>query len=1057
MPSKPSTRQPPPSVELKRPIQPVLLDDLQASTPDVLFQSLVTTFQQHANLYREQLGKQKQLYTHYFKTLAECKHSSSSPTVKYLPCSNKKKNCKTPARFDLTELTMETDAIMERQAQQCHNDILASFFSHVDPRVCTQSLLALTRLKQLVDGRAHPGLLTLIWSSLGYLWDRLSPLLDFPPAGVLLRRACQIAAPAVAKDVPCTDWLLQVFANSPVAMLWLYPAFLPSMQPHDLFLQRFQQITDLLIPVNDLLPAHRHLLRAFDWHTWSSRANVHEDDSLRQQCYLICCDFIRHRHHDPSSSAGSASPSPSASSVSSAPSLLRRLPPDEPAVSLSMVYAEIMMNLMTSILTDRQQQGEHLYVMHLILDTIASTTAQRSDASFRDIVDGYTQALCSQDPQERIMNWMTQPADLPTQCVRLDDPERTLEMLLNIMQQHMAEHQGNASQVYGQSSLALARLMVVLVLDDRVDWSLERLWECFGLFWEPHDGAGLDLGEQMVDDICQLYECLLLHTLLFKTVDQAQVLRYYMETLGMERLDLVWMTGHYTLLERLPWQAPLVPLGATELALFHHQALQFITVDDDTNSRLVVHLAFLESLLLLDDYRLCDTLTEGSLVLSLLFMMHAPQLWPESNDRMVALERLCQLQQPAGLASNSDDSDHVTHGPRLSVNDLEHALEVLDQWWPRSPPTFAMAKALDSGVVWTGTDMDLPWLVMCLVWLYDLIRQQQEVDLWFVLATWLVTRLESTQDQEPKTALCYFFDTKDIVQPLIQAADKLYKESGAEPSRQWCQLLLDKVPRTVSDSVVTTSLMGCGQLGFLETMLQACAVKLQPEHLLVMEACLDRVLQQNQPTHSWPSLVASVLPFLFPAQQDQLDAWLHQSLASNCLLTIRLVCQCKCQYAAGADAPLADVHLAAEEMAALMSMLDVVPMACQKLLHLVRFFADCLSLGNHADALVDDWKASLVALVKVCHRWSSASLDANLPPKTTRWITLVEAFLASRLASMQVPPYDSTHAHGQGWMDQVKSVGKGDKPWQRWATEVLQDPSWTFWDLSRLLDEEPKS
>ncbi|KAI8081587.1 uncharacterized protein BX664DRAFT_340771 [Halteromyces radiatus] len=489
-----STRRSPPTYQLKRPIQQIPLDILLTTTNDILLKGVITTLQDHSIWYHDHLEEQQLLYSTYVTTMAKSQTLISTMETVTKPC-NKQTSCKSPAIFKVQSTRMDINTTLELEAEDIRRKASSYFFTMVDSRVCTQIALAISKINTIVQHlelHHNDSLIDLAWSCLEYLWQQLKSITMYPPVQLFLQQVAEKLSPVISGNTATMDRLLKLFESDSSSINYLYITFDPNKEDESgIFLQRLQQISRIIISTiisleTPPLSALEYLIRSFDLNTWTSKEATGTDESVRQTFYIHICDTIRQL------------------------SLLRLNNEGTGDITghLEKIYSAHMMTMM-SIMIQKQRghnQGEHLYILHLLLDTIATTfnndnnnnkddDGDIGDGSylsdiFTGLLDLFTQTILYQQTTALTIftqsRWReeSQP-NMRSTLTLLDDPSHTLDILLTILSQHCITYHDNLMQVYGPSTSKMVnRLVFVLLLDPRIDWNFDLLIRSFELHWK---------------------------------------------------------------------------------------------------------------------------------------------------------------------------------------------------------------------------------------------------------------------------------------------------------------------------------------------------------------------------------------------------------------------------------------------------------------------------------------------------------------------------------------------------------------------------------------------
>ncbi|CAO3617086.1 unnamed protein product [Cunninghamella echinulata] len=433
----------------------------------------------HTKQFQLHIEQQKEIYSSYIKTVSEIQTVKCSTKVIKKPCTNtnnnNNKSCKSPATFEVKTYHLEINKDMEKKALEFKKEAYTYFYTTVDSRISTQILLAIGKIKSIIshfeessDLKTRDTLLQLAWSCIEFLWQELKTITIYPPVKTFLNQICELLNNMISNNSYSMDRLIELFDNDLESIEYLYLLFNPNNS--NAFIQRYRQITHIILNSKKVSKAQKYLVQSFDIATWAKTDNA-RNESNRQELYLIACDYIEQ------SFANS------------------KINGDNNNIShnLSMVYTSQIMELMQSYLLHQEEmnQGEILYVLHILLNMIAivinSTSSKKGNYfqnDLNDILDKFTNSLTTHPLQDIFGLWQS-PSLSKLDLALVNDADHILDALYTIITQQCSffRHR-NALNLYKTVCMSVSRLILTLMLDS-TNLSFDLAVKMFSLFWQP--------------------------------------------------------------------------------------------------------------------------------------------------------------------------------------------------------------------------------------------------------------------------------------------------------------------------------------------------------------------------------------------------------------------------------------------------------------------------------------------------------------------------------------------------------------------------------------------
>ncbi|KAI9308059.1 hypothetical protein BJ944DRAFT_260945 [Cunninghamella echinulata] len=473
-----STRQVLPVFHFRRPIQPIPLDDLLTITADNLLESLISTLKDHAKRFQLHIEQQKEVYSNYIKTVSEIQVVKSSTKAIKKSCAynsnSNSKPCKSPAVFEIKTCQLEINKDVEKKALEFKKEAYTYFYTTVDSRISTQILMAIGKIKSIIshfedssDIKTRDNLLQLAWSCIEFLWQELKTITTYPPVKTFLNQICELLKNMISNNSYSMDRLIQLFDNDLESIEYLYLLFNPNNC--NAFIQRYRQITQIILNSKNISTAQIYLVQSFDIVTWAKTDNA-RNESNRQELYLIACDYIEQSFINNNISSDN----------------------NNTSRNLSMIYASQIVELMQSYLLDQEQinQGEILYVLHILLNMIATvinSTSSKEENNFQNdlnnILDSFTNSLTTHPLQDIFSLWQS-PSLSKLDLALVNDADHILDALYTILTQQCSFfHHKNILDLYKTVCMSISRLILTLMLDS-ANLTFDLTVKMFSLFWQ---------------------------------------------------------------------------------------------------------------------------------------------------------------------------------------------------------------------------------------------------------------------------------------------------------------------------------------------------------------------------------------------------------------------------------------------------------------------------------------------------------------------------------------------------------------------------------------------
>lgn len=1066
-----STRQPPPIYQLKRPMQKLSLDDLLVATDTDLLGSVVATLKNHSQRYNCHLEQQRQLYNTYINTLVKSQIRTSVEKTVTKPC-DKLSSCKLPATFIVLSNQITTDRAVDQEAKDLWVKASNAYSTlMVDSRVSAQTMVGASRINSIVCQLLRPGisrkdyatLLTLAWNCLAYLWQHLQHITLYPPVKAFLLESSESLAKVISLETSTMDRLLALFASDDESIVFLYQAFDPNLESPAMFVQRYQQVTRLVIGVMQkeassglqmpVAAALEYLIQSFAVTTWIN-SDTALDETNRQSFYLASCHFIQQLAHLRYKDVDSGNDD-------------GQVADNSKGTDLATLCTSHMMAAMTSFVRKQQgtTQGEHLYVLHLLLDSLLADSNSSMDDTvstpLTNALDAFTDTLSQQKSRSIIItqqDWKQQhQPSIKLQWALLDDPGHTLDVLLSILSKLSADHSTNVLRMYGSSGcMSLSRLIFALLLDNRIGWNLGLLDRSFELFWtRPHSGTLLN-GDDKVGKLseeppanpqttnAQIYItsmfALAVDILLFETIGTAtgksilNDLDHHCHHILLDQMDSTWLALFLPMIDPLPWHH-LSPIDTERLNTMLSRCL-YLQKHDRRKS--ATYSTFVVSILdhtAIKDYQYqVAAMDHHSFVLyvKLVFvlLMNADSTWPDPAKRLENLEKLWQP---------------IANTPRqLSATDMENLVATthIDEpsnWSTALDPANTANSMNDSN---TGQDP----FVICIRWLRHLTvaaGSTSSIKLISVFGRFILAHLQGIGSVGPQMdwlrvlldqvndymaaghdSTSDFMDCVDWLKSVVlRLMDQPCSGEGTTAAMDTIGDFIATCEYCTALAMFTVCIPSRSALATSSGTMDAINNRIR-----VMEQCLERCIQLREDQDVWLRVGTLLQDTFFGQHNDDKTATVEEavsecirySLDLSCFLVLNAYCHLHGYYFLVASHDLGsgnNDHLAAEEIAAILSMahLDADKMdikQIRKIMGLVQLFGSLLS-KNKERGEMDLWLASIVSLTRSFTRWyaMAAPQALSLSDNSHGWLTwkaitiVLECFLASRLALLGIPPY----------------------------------------------------
>ncbi|CAO3594881.1 unnamed protein product [Absidia cylindrospora] len=473
-----------------------------------------------------------------------------------------------------------------------------------------------------------------------------------------------------------------------------------------MLIQQYQRITLLIIAVqraallekspssfSQYLPALEYLIGSFVISTWSN-SDTAMDETKRQAFYLTTCDFIGQQDQWKNEYRGADQDNNDGSTGGIGGNNLND---NDNLVDMAISH---MMTLMATYLRKQKEtiQGEHLYVLHLLLDALATRHSNEDIDTIPDIgipraLDALIELLSQQYTKTMIItqcqwNQQNRP-EMRLKWPLLNDPGHTLDVLHTISTQictTTGKPHNNPLKVYGSSGcMSLARLVFSLLLDPRVGWDFIILVRHFELFWKPRHGksVGVDPGKPLEHDQensskkhpteAQLYITRLfglsLELLLYSQSSNISLksvlnsLHCYFHQHLLYQLDASWFYLLLSTFTNLPWGhlsplcshtmetmfASCVLLRKTDRPKYVAYSGLVYTILDHT-----IITSHQQQAASLNHYRLLQYVE-----LTFIILVAAEWIWPNEVTRLGNLEKLWEPISDVSGELKADDMNHI--------------------------------------------------------------------------------------------------------------------------------------------------------------------------------------------------------------------------------------------------------------------------------------------------------------------------------------------------------------------------------------------------------------
>lgn len=225
-----------PSIKLKRPVTALPLAEILELSPQDLFGDMLRILHTHARQFDQLSIQHKSLDSAYLKKLENLYLNKKATSTFQVPCKKVPEGiCRKPATFHLDQQELQVEEDVENQLSDNRNQVSNLVVTHIDPRICVQSLQALTTMTEMTkldDDQISAAQSRKACEAVIFLFEAFrDSASEFPPAKLLSRQFAQMAASSFRLHPELTDTLIQHMGMDDRYINLLYPAFEPMSQP----------------------------------------------------------------------------------------------------------------------------------------------------------------------------------------------------------------------------------------------------------------------------------------------------------------------------------------------------------------------------------------------------------------------------------------------------------------------------------------------------------------------------------------------------------------------------------------------------------------------------------------------------------------------------------------------------------------------------------------------------------------------------------------------------------------------------------------------------------
>ncbi|KAI9031887.1 hypothetical protein CLU79DRAFT_831132 [Phycomyces nitens] len=1064
----PTTIQPPPATQFKKPITVLPGEQLVNMDPKDFLGPTFETFQHHAVLFQERIKNQEDLDEAYVEQLGLLYTNTPITETLTIPCVQMPQGiCKKPAQLTLSATFVETNTEVRQQIEQNRKEANQLIFDSVDTTVCHEALVGLknissiakyyTEIRTKQQTKEDAKCLQLSWSCITYALKCFEDSVEmYPPFRLFLRQMAKSLADLINTQQLSAERLLQLMMAKETRVVILYPAFRPNIDPKNM-VSMHQRVSDTNIfgPRSQL-----YLLSAFDMSNWGATTFATKQD--RDSFYTNSFGSLKYWMEFQSNQV------------------------DLPTIaSIRIQQYKLSLSLMTTILAKQPQAMEHVTVLRYALNLLSETNdTKEADGFSGAMIDSLTESLGGRSRKVLdILN--TKPDEMPFRLAMLSTPEEVSSLVdylgsyISTISNQKGEN-GDLFGVFGYASPALCRLMVNALCDERIMdqntnivipapsfWT--RTTECFHGWWKSSDDCAMICGEsdhsytkrEYLPFFAEAYGHLIKRMLILVPLDdKAKLLGvlfdYYHEEIITHHSEL-WLDRFNGALVKLPW-------GSLEMSEGQLDKIKstWSLLKSDNSTKRIVYLGFAFVILRLwlkkyaqkkDDY-INRSWLKSYFQVFFIFLQDSVELWPVEKERLEALQILHNVMI---------DNQNIDV---LAPKDIEETLVI---------PTDKINGLLGK---WPE-EKDTSTTALCVRWIREITRfdeKETPMRMKKVFSDFIMKLLsESSKDQLPSKDVQEYwvnqiwaninyhteddtrepFDAqlKDLLKSMLDTLDQDQFEAG------WNVLVANASqgqPKTV--------------LALFSALL---SIKLSPKSTYFMERCLESYLD-NSANKKIPQEYWDKLSLVITNSTVNTTLLLKYCMDKSFLLTIRAYCEAMIQQNQNAQTKQAEF---AEEIAAIVSITKIQTSdqtQAKKMTYLIQQFAQVFC-KNKANTLKEArLVAGLISLSRTTARWANPNLPLSnatpngindpkpLPacPAWQHFSLLLDSFLAIRLeeAGMGISTLPSSRVSLEDRIKRLETIRiKKNVAFDEALSDgisIIKDGSqWSLWKLDKVVSK----